>query len=106
MSKTKVRSVGLFLLAIGFALGAKCPEFPELEDIEITAIHEDMIEFKMEARGIINIDEDCDTYEISTAEILAELEELGEAVADRVRQEHRALSRVAAHELLEPVLVQ
>ncbi|MBD3235289.1 MAG: hypothetical protein GF330_01130 [Candidatus Eisenbacteria bacterium] len=54
-----------FLLGLLALLpGAKCPTIPEMEDVEVTVVAEDMIELVFEADGTVNVDSSVETLDI------------------------------------------
>ena len=66
----------LIYLALGvLLLGAKCPGVPGTEDIEMTLVTEEFIEFTFQARGSINVDSGFE--EINVDQLRLDLEEAG-----------------------------
>jgi hypothetical protein len=56
--------IGLFVALLVLLQGAKCPNVPELNDINITVVNEEYIEFEFQARGEINAHSDIETIDV------------------------------------------
>ncbi len=55
----------LMYLALGvLLLGAKCPGVPDTEDIEMTLVTEEYIEFTFQARGSLNVDSGTEIIDV------------------------------------------
>jgi len=71
----------LTFIALGLlVLGAKCPGVPDTEEVEMTLVTEEYIEFTFPARGGINVDEGTATIDV--ADIRQQLEDAGVHVED------------------------
>jgi len=66
--------LGVFVALLVLLQGAKCPNVPELKDIEITVVEAEYIEFEFQARGGINAHSAAETIDID--ELRQDLEEM------------------------------
>jgi len=66
--------LGLFVALLVLLQGAKCPNVPELKDVEITVVDEEYVEFEFEARGEINAHSAIESIDID--ELREDLEEM------------------------------
>lgn len=75
MRKATLARIVIYMALGTLLLGAKCPGIPSTEEVELTLVTEEFIEFKFEARGSLNVDSGTETIDIN--DIRQELDDAG-----------------------------
>jgi hypothetical protein len=65
MRKKALARIVVFLALGALLMGAKCPGVPSTEEIAITLVTEEYIEFIFQARGEINVDSGVETIDVA-----------------------------------------
>jgi hypothetical protein len=65
MRKKALARIVVFLALGALLMGAKCPGVPSTEEIPITLVTEEFIEFTFQARGELNVDSGVETIDVN-----------------------------------------